>query len=91
MNLKKKSRAFGVGNTPLIRAKNLEEKLGFKKIFIKNEGCNPTRTFKDRHALMHVLSAKNKGYETVTVGTCGNYGVAIARYATKLDLDTTIQ
>lgn len=84
------SRVFGIGNTPLIRAKSLEKILGFKKIFLKNEGFNPTKTYKDRHALMQVLLAKDKGYKTITVGTCGNYGVAIARYATEFELDATV-
>ncbi|MDY6930800.1 MAG: pyridoxal-phosphate dependent enzyme [Halobacteriota archaeon] len=84
------SRIFGIGNTPLIRAKRLEDQVGIKKIYLKNEGHNPTKTYKDRHALMHVLSAINNGYKDITVGTCGNYGAAIAHYATHFDLGAHI-
>ncbi|MDY6865711.1 MAG: pyridoxal-phosphate dependent enzyme [Halobacteriota archaeon] len=84
------SRIFGIGNTPLVRAKGLEDQIGLRRIYLKNEGNNPTRTYKDRHALMHVLSAINNGYKDITVGTCGNYGAAIAHYASHFNLGAHI-
>ncbi|WP_010477681.1 pyridoxal-phosphate dependent enzyme [Thermococcus zilligii] len=65
----------------LIRAPPLEETLGIEGIYIDYEGRNPTGTHKDRIARAHVEKALEEGYSAITVGTCGNYGVAIAYYA----------
>lgn len=61
------------------RAKSLE--VGCDKLYIKWEGSNPTGTQKDRAAYRHVLKALSQGYDTVTVGTCGNYGVSLAYFS----------
>lgn len=65
----------------LIRARNLERVLGIKRIYLDFEGRNPTGTHKDRIAEEHVRRAVEGGYSAITVGTCGNYGVAVAYYA----------
>lgn len=49
--------------------------------YIKWEGDNPTGTQKDRAALAHVRRAIEQGYDTVTVGTCGNFGASLAYFA----------
>jgi len=67
-----------VGDTLFARARNLERHLGFGQIWLKFEGDNPTGTQKDRIAFAHVLDALRRGYDAVTVATCGNYGVALA-------------
>jgi threonine synthase len=50
------------GNTPLIKADNLAEKIGLKErncsIYLKFEGSNPTGSFKDRGMTMAVTKAK---------------------------------
>jgi len=71
----------GVGDTLFTRARNLERALGFGNIFLKFEGGNPTGTQKDRISQYHVKKALREGYSTVTVGTCGNYGVSLAYFA----------
>lgn len=73
-----------VGDTTLLRARNLEREVGLRQIYLKFEGGNPTGTQKDRIAFAQVLDALRRGYDTVTVATCGNYGAAIGlacRYA----------
>ena len=40
--------SLGEGGTPLLRASNLEAKLGLKSLYVKEEGLNPTGTFKAR-------------------------------------------
>lgn len=67
-----------VGDTLFTRARNLERHLGFGQIWLKFEGDNPTGTQKDRIAFAHTLDALRRGYDTITVATCGNYGVALA-------------
>lgn len=73
-----------VGDTPLIRARNIERELGIRQIFLKFEGGNPTGTQKDRIAFAQCADALRRGFEGISLATCGNYGVACAlaaRYA----------
>jgi len=67
-----------VGDTMLSRARNLEREIGIRQLYIKFEGSNPSGTHKDRIAFVQVIDALRRGYDTVTLATCGNYGVAMA-------------
>ena len=67
-----------VGDTTLVRARNTEREVGLRQIYLKFEGGNPTGTQKDRIAFAQAMDALRRGYDTITVATCGNYGVAIA-------------
>jgi threonine synthase len=67
-----------VGDTSLVRARNIEREVGLRQIYLKFEGGNPTGTQKDRIAFAQAMDALRRGYDTITVATCGNYGVAIA-------------
>ena len=78
----------GVGNTPLLELKNLT-KLARKtsktgkaaRIFVKDESCNPSGSFKDRRAAISVFDAMKRGYKGVGAATSGNYGSAVASQA----------
>jgi threonine synthase len=52
--------------------------MGFRQIYLKFEGGNPTGTQKDRIAFAQVMDALRRGFDTITMATCGNYGVAVA-------------
>lgn len=67
-----------VGDTPLTRARNIEREVSLRQIFFKFEGANPTGTQKDRIAFSQVMDALRRGFDTITMATCGNYGVAMA-------------
>lgn len=67
-----------VGDTAFIRARNIERETGLRQIFLKFEGGNPTGTQKDRVAFAQAMDALRRGFDTVTVATCGNFGVAQA-------------
>lgn len=82
--------AKGVGGTLFTQARNLESLLGFGNIYLKFEGSNPTGTQKDRISQYHVTRALREGYDTVTVGTCGNYGVSLAYFANLVGLKAKI-
>lgn len=78
----------GVGNTPLLEMKNLtalaRKAAGNGKgarIFIKDEACNPSGSFKARRAANAVYHAKKLGYKGVIAATSGNYGAAVASQA----------
>jgi threonine synthase len=70
--------ASEVGDTPLTRARNVERDHGVRQVFLKFEGANPTGTHKDRIAFAQVYDALRRGFDTVTVATCGNFGTALA-------------
>ena len=67
-----------VGDTSLTRARNLERSAGLRQLYLKFEGGNPTGTQKDRIAFAQVADALRRGYDAITVATCGNYGAAMA-------------
>ena len=87
-------RQTGVGNTPLLELKNLTA-LARKiapsgrgaRIFIKDESCNPSGSFKDRRAAISVYNAKKLGYKGVMAATSGNYGAAVASQAAMMNLN----
>lgn len=67
-----------VGDTSLARARNIEREVGFRQLYLKFEGGNPTGTQKDRIAFTQVRDAVRRGFDAITLATCGNYGVAMA-------------
>lgn len=78
----------GVGNTPLLELRNLtalaRKAAGNGKgarIFVKDEACNPSGSFKARRAANAVYHAKKLGYKGVIAATSGNYGAAVASQA----------
>ena len=86
-----------VGNTPLIELKNLTAaaralapKGKGARIFLKDEACNPSGSFKDRRAAVSCYYAKQRGYEGVIAATSGNYGAAVASQANMRNLKCII-
>jgi threonine synthase len=67
-----------IGDTTLSRARNIEREVGLRQIYLKFEGGNPTGTQKDRIAFAQAMDAMRRGFDAITVATCGNYGVAVA-------------
>lgn len=81
-------RSTGVGNTPLLELKNLTaliRKISPEgkgaRIFVKDEQCNPSGSFKDRRASMSAYQAKKLGFKGIAAATSGNYGAAVASQA----------
>jgi threonine synthase len=79
-----------VGDTNLARARNIEREMGLRQIYLKFEGGNPTGTQKDRIAFAQVLDAMRRGFDAITLATCGNYGVAVALAASMAGLQCLI-
>ncbi len=67
-----------VGDSMFLRARNLERELGIHQLWLKFEGDNPTGTQKDRIAWAQTYDALRRGFDVITVATCGNYGAALA-------------
>ncbi len=75
--------------SPLVMADRLSRVMG-TEVYLKLESRNPSGSQKDRAALANVLYAKREGKRVVTAGTCGNYGAALAYYASKYGLEAHI-
>jgi threonine synthase len=73
------------GNTPLIRARNLSERLGLD-LYLKYEGVNPTGSFKDRGMTVAISKALEDGADTVICASTGNTSASAAAYAAKAGL-----
>ncbi len=67
-----------VGDTTMVRARNVEREFGIRHIYLKFEGGNPTGTQKDRIAFAQIIDALRREFDAITLATCGNYGVACA-------------
>lgn len=65
-----------VGDTPLIRARNVERELGIRQIYLKFEGGNPTGTQKDRIAFAQAEDALRRGFDAMVLASCGNFGTS---------------
>ncbi len=77
--------------TPLVFAKNLTEKLGGAKIYLKNEGLNHTGAHKITHCIGQGLIAKRIGKTRLIAETgAGQHGVATATVAAKLGFSCTV-
>ncbi len=72
--------ALGEGLTPMIDAPALARAIGVRRLWIKDEGQNPTASFKARGMSAAVTRAKALGAAGLVVPTAGNAGAAIAAY-----------
>ena len=75
--------SLGEGDTPLFQASRLGDKLGLPNLYIKDEGLNPTGTFKARGLSAAVSKAHELGITKVTIPSAGNAAGAVAAYAAK--------
>lgn len=79
------------GNTPFIRAKNLEKKIGLNgEIYLKYEGSNPTGSFKDRGMTMAVSKAAEEGSKAIICASTGNTSASAAAYGAKAGMQTFV-
>src|SRR5436305_2017281 len=74
----------GEGNTPLTYSPRLSERVGRGcEIFIKNEGTNPTGSFKDRGMTVAVSKAMERGAKAIICASTGNTSASAAAYAAR--------
>jgi threonine synthase len=71
------------GKTNLYHCTNLSDKLGINNLWVKNEGENPTGSFKDRGMTVGVSVAKSLGSRVVACASTGNTSASLAAYASK--------
>jgi threonine synthase len=73
--------SLGEGMTPVLHARRLGARLGLDALYVKDEGLNPTGSFKARGLSAAVTRAKELGATTLAIPTAGNAGGALAAYA----------
>jgi threonine synthase len=81
---------LGEGDTPLLEVRKTGRDLGFTDLWLKDEGVNPTGSFKARGIAAAVTRAALGGAEAFVVPTAGNAGVALAAYAARAGLPARI-
>lgn len=73
--------SLGEGGTPLVRAKRLEKETGFERLFVKDEGGNPTGSFKARGLGAAIARAVELGATDFSIPSAGNAAGALSAYA----------
>ncbi|MGH3012442.1 MAG: threonine synthase [Gaiellaceae bacterium] len=72
--------SLGEGGTPLLRPAALGARIGLPGLLVKDEGLNPTGTFKARGASCGISMARALGIQEVALPSAGNAGAAWACY-----------
>lgn len=79
-----------VGWSPLYEAKNLAAQLGIKKLYVKDDGLNPTASLKDRASSMAVAKATEAGAKVIACSSTGNAASSLAGNAAAAGIKTYI-
>ena len=78
------------GGTGLHSCHKLGKKLGLMQLYVKNEGENPTGSFKDRGMTVGVSKANELGARNVICASTGNTSASLAAYAAKAGMNCTV-
>jgi len=79
-----------VGWTPLYPAPRLAARLGLKYLWVKDDGRQPTASFKDRASAIAVVKTRALGYEIVTTASTGNAAAALSGLCAAVDQPNVI-
>src|SRR5215469_8952381 len=83
--------SLGEGNTPLIYSPRLSERVDrCCEVFVKNEGVNPTGSFKDRGMTMAVSKAIECGTKALICASTGNTSASAAAYAARAGISCVV-
>jgi len=79
-----------IGWTPLYRAERLEKKLGLKSLYLKDDGRNPSGSFKDRASSVAICKALELGFDVIAGASTGNAASSTACLGASLGISPTI-
>lgn len=82
--------ALSVGWTPITLATSLAHELGLKRLYLKDDGRNPTGSLKDRASSVGVVKAREKRFEIIACASTGNAASSLAGMAASLGLKSVI-
>ncbi len=83
-------RGLRVGSSPLYDAPRLTDQLGIGRLYLKDDGLNPTGSLKDRASAMAVTKAAEAGYRTIGCSSTGNAASSLAGNAAAAGIATYI-
>ncbi len=78
------------GGTGFHLCERLAKQLGLRELYVKNEGENPTGSFKDRGMTVGVTKAVELGVQSVICASTGNTSASLAAYAAKAGLQCAV-
>ena len=81
---------LGEGWTPLLKAKNFGAEVGAPNLWVKDEGLNPTQSFKARGLACAISMCRELGITKVALGSAGNAASATAAYAAAAGIEAHI-
>ncbi len=81
---------LGEGDTPLLETPRLGAELGLQRLWIKDEGANPTGSFKARGMSAAITRAVAGGVRQFVLPTAGNAGVAAAAYGARAGVQVRV-
>src|SRR5262245_22944344 len=79
-----------VGWTPIYDCRRLAGEFGVKQLLIKDDGRNPTASFKDRPSALAVVKAREAGARVITTASSGNAGSALAGMCASVGMESVI-
>ncbi len=82
--------SLGEGGTTLHKSTRIAERLRLKRLSVKDEGQNPTGSFKDRGMTLGVSKAVEIGAERVACASTGNTSASLAAYAARAGLECVV-
>jgi len=82
--------SLGEGMTPLIRTRRLGARVGADDLWVKDEGLNPTGSFKARGLSCAISMAVELGIKKVAIPSAGNAASAMAAYAAAAGIESHI-
>src|SRR5437762_1360407 len=83
--------SLGEGNTPLIYCPQLSKRVGRGcEVFVKNEGVNPTGSFKDRGMTVTVSKALESRARAIICASTGNTSASAAAYAARAGISCAV-
>jgi len=82
--------SLGEGMTPLIRTPRLGAAIGAQQLWVKDEGLNPTASFKARGMTTAITMAKELGIRKIAIPSAGNAASAAAAYAAAAGIEAHI-
>ena len=82
--------SLGEGMTPLLKARRTGARIGSSELLVKDEGLNPTGSFKARGLSCAISMCVELGIERVAIPSAGNAASALAAYAAAAGIEAHI-
>lgn len=79
-----------IGGTPMYEVPRLARAIGIAKLSLKDDGRNPTNSFKDRASAIGVMKAMEFGFDTIACASTGNAASSLAGLSAAVGLKTFI-